>query len=49
MHPSKGARPDEGDFRFVHEFMYFIDVPPWSEAEQIRRMVSDAFFQPADE
>jgi hypothetical protein len=40
MHPSKGALPHEGDFRFVHEFMYFIDVPPWSKAEEARRAFS---------
>ena len=38
--------PDEADFRFVREFMCFIDVAPWSEAEETRRVFLDAFSLP---
>jgi hypothetical protein len=37
MHPSKGITPQEDDFRFVHEFLSFIDVATWAEYHEAQQ------------
>ncbi len=39
MHPAKGILPTEADFRFVHEFIIFVDFHNWSEAAETLALI----------